>query len=64
MQHWCCLAGGRIRRLVTDAERMGYNSNEYQRGPDTLVAATGVANMAANQGWTASANAIVQAIDR
>lgn len=51
-------------RLLSDAERMGYDINARQRGPETLVAAADVANMAAGQGWTASANAVVQAIDR
>jgi hypothetical protein len=51
-------------RLLSDAERMGYDINKSQHGPETLVAAADVANMAAEHGWSATANAVVQTIDR
>jgi hypothetical protein len=51
-------------RLLGDAERLGYDINEYERGPEALTAAADIANMAADHGWTASANAIVAEIDK
>lgn len=51
-------------KLLTEATRLGYDIDAYQRGPETLVAAADIANMAAEHGWTSSANAVVQEIDR
>lgn len=48
--------------LLTDAKREGYNIDKQQNGPATLVAAADIANMAAANGSTASAKAIVTEI--
>ncbi|WP_404335009.1 hypothetical protein AB2M62_14980 [Sphingomonas sp. MMS12-HWE2-04] len=50
-------------RLLTEAQHQGYDINKYERGPETLTAAADIANMAADHGWTASANAVALEID-
>ncbi len=49
-------------RLLTDAHREGYDINDSTKGVSALVAAADVAGMAADKGWSASANAVMQEI--
>jgi hypothetical protein len=51
-------------RLLADARREGYDINRYERGPELLTAAADIANMAAANGYTGSAGAVLAEIDR
>lgn len=51
-------------RLLGDAQRLGYDINDDQIGPQALTAAADIAAMAADHGFTASASAVLAEIDR
>jgi hypothetical protein len=56
--------GSLAEKLAKEAERSGYNINDYgQHGVSLLIAATDIANMAARNGSPAAANMIVGIID-
>ncbi|WP_133000984.1 hypothetical protein [Luteimonas arsenica] len=52
------------QRLVDDARREGYDINRYESGPQLLTAAADIANMAAAQGDSRAADAVLAEIDR
>jgi hypothetical protein len=56
--------GSLAEKLAKEAERSGYNINDYkQHGVSLLIAATDIANMAAKNGSPAAADMIVGIID-
>lgn len=51
-------------QLLSDAKREGYDINKYQKGPELLVAAADIGNMAAVHGNVSADNAILKEIGR
>jgi hypothetical protein len=52
------------QRLLADAQREGYDINQYQNGPALLSAAADIANMAAAHGEADAADAVLGEIER
>ncbi len=52
------------QRLVNDARHEGYDINKFQYGPQLLTAAADIANMAAANGDSSAADAVLAEIDR